>query len=399
MGGKLRHAHTEPSEDSESRRQRIGALFEEYLRDALTAAGFVVEHAEAIHPGVDLIATLRGTTYAVELKSVPVVRRGELRATLAGAILEASAWSRSHGATPVAVVAAPRLSRRAVADLTSYASRVAPEVPIVLLSFGESPKVIGDEGLRSALEGSDPVETNEADTTASKSASLFSDLNCWMLKVLLAPGIEPSLLDAPRTPVASSSELAEVAGVSQPSAWRFLRALEQEGYLRPSPHYALQRTGDLLMRWSQSVPQPKSMNAVWLLPRGDHAKQLEEALRRVGAPSSKRRGHRGCLALFAACSALGLGHARGAVTHLYLEDVGDMKALGLAAAADGEQPHVVVQSPTMPEAVFRASVAVGGVPTADVVQCWLDARNHRARGREQADYLWKTALSDAVREK
>ena len=64
--------------------------------------------------------------------------------------------------------------------------------------------------------------------------NLFSDLNQWMLKVLLAPEIPEHLLSAPRGEYRNASELAAAARVSKMSAHRFVQQLQERGYLEAS---------------------------------------------------------------------------------------------------------------------------------------------------------------------
>ena len=51
---------------------------------------------------------------------------------------------------------------------------------------------------------------------------LFTDLNQWMLKVLLAPELPSPLLSAPRGGYQNASELARAAGVSVMTAYRLV---------------------------------------------------------------------------------------------------------------------------------------------------------------------------------
>ena len=71
-----------------------------------------------------------------------------------------------------------------------------------------------------------PVRRQKLPTPGS--AYLFSDLNQWMLKVLLAPLIPEELLRAPRREYRNAPELAVAAEVSVMSAFRFVRILRQE---------------------------------------------------------------------------------------------------------------------------------------------------------------------------
>src|SRR5258705_12144136 len=63
---------------------------------------------------------------------------------------------------------------------------------------------------------------------------LFSDLNQWMLKILIGQNLPESLLSIPRGEYRSGRQLAEAGGVSAMSASRFLRQLSSEGFLDES---------------------------------------------------------------------------------------------------------------------------------------------------------------------
>ena len=65
-------------------------------------------------------------------------------------------------------------------------------------------------------------------------SDLFSDLNQWMLKILLGQNLPESLLSVPRGEYRSGRQLAEAVGVSPMSASRFLRQLSSEGFLDES---------------------------------------------------------------------------------------------------------------------------------------------------------------------
>jgi hypothetical protein len=130
------------------------------------------------------------------------------------------------------------------------------------------------------------------------SGQLFSDLNQWMLKVLLAPEIPDGLLSAPRGQYRNASQLARAANVSVMSAFRFVQQLQREGYLHESaPYLSLVRREDLLGRWQAlSVRSIREVPMRFVLP-GDVQAQLRKLL----------SSGRACLALFAAADALKLG--------------------------------------------------------------------------------------------
>ena len=45
---------------------------------------------------------------------------------------------------------------------------------------------------------------------------------------------------------------------------------------------------------------------------------------------------------------------------------------------------------------FGAAVKVDGLPVSDVLQVWLDVSAHPARGREQADVIYRRVIKPMV---
>jgi hypothetical protein len=83
-----------------------------------------------------------------------------------------------------------------------------------------------------------------------KASDLFSDLNQWLLKVLLASELPVHLLNAPRASYRHGSALAEAARVSVMGASRFLRRMREEGFLENSAQaFRVVRCGELFRRW------------------------------------------------------------------------------------------------------------------------------------------------------
>ncbi len=145
--------------------------------------------------------------------------------------------------------------------------------------------------------------------SAPPRADLFSDLNQWMLKVLLAPELPDHLLSVPRGRYRNASQLASAAKVSVMSAFRFVQQLRHEGHLHESDAYLrLVRRRELLTRWqSVSLRRAREIPMRFLL-RGNPRKELQRML----------ASGRACLALFAAADALGLGFVEGVPPHVYV---------------------------------------------------------------------------------
>ena len=216
---------------------------------------------------------------------------------------------------------------------------------------------------------------------------LFSDLNQWMLKVLLAPEVPEQWLAAPRGVYRNASELAKAANVSQMSASRFIRQLEAEGYLDKSVRpFRLVRRADLFQRWQASGlrASPREMHMVFMLggPIESHLRQL--------------KSNDACLALFAAADALKLGHVSGVPPHIYGPrwDRLDPNVWPVFPAA--AKPDFILREARAHQSVFRGIVRPDGVPVCDAIQVWLDVSRHPSRGVEQAELIYRKVLSPII---
>jgi hypothetical protein len=105
-----------------------------------------------------------------------------------------------------------------------------------------------------------------------------------------------------------------------------------------------------------------------------------------------------CIGLFAAAELLGFKFVHGAARHLYLErlDADVLKQLGLSLENAGAHPDLYIRIPENKEAVFRPVVRHEGVPVADILQVWLDVSSHPARGKEQAEQIWRRVLAPSI---
>jgi len=380
------------------------------IRDIFRKGGWKVERQVRRRSAKyvpDLVVSRGNARFAIEVKMVSDARRDRLIPMFAMAALQArkhvheiEAVDAHRPARPLAVVVSSRMPESIVDHLQVFAADFASDV-----AFG----AIGLDGFRYF---SDPAlgklnarpESRPRDAAvASQSVNWFSDLNQWLLKVLLAPRIPEELLAAPRGQYRNVSELAKAAGVSVMSAFRLVRQLEIANFLEAdSGRLRLVRIEELMERWQGANQRPRlEYPARWILGAA-RADRLLEAVREYmrqadqpkrKGPAAKRPGV--CLGLFAAAERLGLGFVHGASPHLYVEsrDLGVLRQLGLAPAQHGEPADVMVRLAPRSQSIFRSSVQVDGVPVADVIQVWLDVHNHPARGRQQAHEIRRRVLA------
>lgn len=352
--------------------------------------------------GADVVARQGKKIYVFELKASSEARKDRAIPLISQAILEAqrAAGQISDRAIPVAVLASGHVSDSLAEDIKDFAVRNAPDVGVGVIDAGGFRRFVG-HGLEALdAERSGIIETTRKEVSAG---NLFSDLNQWMLKILLCRSLPDSLLSAPRGHYENASQLAEAAGVSLMSAFRLVRQLSEEGFLEGRSGLRLVRTEELLERWLRSSHyRVQETPARWIL--SGEKNRFHAALRsyagrtatgRLGRKQAGRLPPRLCLGLFAAAEVLGFKFVHGVEPYLYIEriDQGALRELGLSLETAGREPDVFVRVPKYPEAVFRAAVERDGVPASDILQVWLDVSNHPTRGKDQANLLRKRVLS------
>jgi hypothetical protein len=367
---------------------RAGGNFENLLADVFRKAGWQVSRPTT-DDRVDLILSGRDQRYVVELKVSSEGRSDRLIPMLSQAILQAQAAARQFPdhVVPLAVVAAKRIPEPVAERLKHL------------------------EGLRSfvgpGLEGLDakPSRRRAGPVASRRLPDLFSDLNQWMLKILLGQLLPESLVSVPREPIRNASQLAEAANVSVMSASRLVNRLSNEGFLdEDRDHLHLVRVEELLERW---LPANRKMSrdipARWVLKRdlehifasiAQYARESAAGVQPTRRTEVSKARPPCCVGVFAAADLLGLGLVRGVPPHIYLErlDSGILQRLGLSVEDAPIRPDVYIRVPSNKEAVLRAVVLRDGVPVSDVVQVWLDASVHPARGRAQADEIRRRVL-------
>lgn len=374
------------SKSSQAQRWRVAA---DHLRQILKDQGWRVDdiNSHGFAEG-DFRARRKPFEYSIELKAASEGRVDRLIPLFAQAALQLM-----HGGARkplrLAVVSAPSIRRGAAEQVLDFASQYAPDVAVGLVDF---------EGLRlfrgPGLEDLDAEPRIRRAGTGSRalreSRHLFSDLNQWMLKVLLAPELPDHLLGAPRGVYKNASELAQAARVSVMSAYRFVQQLQDEGYLHESsPSLALVRREQLFGRWQAANDRPGREALMRFVLPGDPRRELQKIL----------RSGRACLALFAAADALHLGFVEGVPPYVYVERLQPSSLASwknLRPCEPGEPPNVVLRQPLVPQSVFRGMVRDAGA--CDVIQIWLDVAWHPARGREQAELIRQRVLDPLIRQ-
>lgn len=331
----------------------------------------------------------RGSRHlAVEIKAAAEGRTDRVIPLLAQAILQAQAYANATpGAQPLAIIYLADASHMLISQVGHFVDNYASSTAVGLVTKS-GVRYFRDPGFElEALNAGPSASSRRRTSPVATQVNLFSDLNQWMLKVLLAPDLPPELLRAPRDRFRTGAEFAQAAGVSTMSASRLLQQLRQEGHLDESaPTLRLVRREELLRRWqAASMRSPLQMPMRFVL-KASVEKQLHRLL--ISDPAKV------CLGLFSAAHALGLGHVSGVPPHVYvprLSRLDDKMWRGLMAMPSGS-PDLIVREAGSPQSTFRGAVMRDGAACADVIQTWLDVANHPARGEEQAELIYRQIL-------
>lgn len=352
----------------------------------------------------DLIAWRKGKKLVVEIKRASEGRRDRVIPLLSQAALEADYYSRNLPDHPlgVAIVGANHIPELLAKEAQQFMGERAPNVAVGLVDL-EGFSSFAGHGLESLNSQRRFANNVSSPKLRARAPQLFSDLNQWMLKVLLAPRIPEMYLSAPRGQYQGASQLAEAAGVSVMSAFRFVNEFSKEGFLESASGFLkVVRSRELLNRW-KAAGQRRLLEIPmrWILNRGRdslaNAVRSYEVFEGLQNPSPESRvpWPRLCLGLFEAAEALGIGFVQGVKPYLYLERVKEdvLKDLGLSGNSSAEQADVYIRVPGNRESIFRGAVRKNGVPISDILQVWLDVGQHPSRGQEQADLIWRRILS------
>jgi hypothetical protein len=380
----MKNAEKSQKSPAAERGQRAVGL----LADIFEQAGWRVER-QPKHQRSELDMIVRdskGVVYAVEVKAAVEGRVDRLLPLFSQAVLQ-SLHGADRAAAPLAVVAAPKISQGAAEQILKFAEHYAPNTAAGVIDF---------EGLRlfrglhlETLNAAAP-KSSIAAKSRRVSGHLFSDLNQWMLKVLLAPEVPEKLLSAPRERYRNASQLAENARVSIMSAFRLIQQLQHEGYLSEfDPYLSLVRREDLFRRWQASAVRSVKEIAMRYLLKGDPRVQLRKII----------NSGRSCLALFAAAEALKLGFVEGVPPYIYVERIRppDLALFkNLRQCEPGEPPDLILRQAPAPESVFSGLVRANGMNACDVLQVWLDVSSHPSRGREQADLIHRKVIGKLI---
>ena len=312
------------------------------------------------------------------------VRITDLLGRLALAAIQWEAASKDLPGLPVIVVAGPRIGKKAVNAAEEFVSEHMPNLDWGLVD-GQ-----GTVRIRARALGLDVSEFTVPVRTASSvrhNKILFSDLNRWMLKILLLREAPPEMWGGPREKPGTPTDLHRIARVSTETAHRFVRTFEEQDLLRRTRKgLKLVRIEALLETWMAAarLGPPERIPASWLMNKElrleDVFPSKDEAPVLVGG--------------FEACRRYGLLHTDSPTLEVHVggnwrSEVNDW---GIEFS-DAAQADVILLDSTYPRSIVGGAVPDDDLPRVDIIQAGLDVIHAPSRGLEQAQLIMENVLS------
>jgi hypothetical protein len=359
------------------------------------------------HHPQNLIIEKPGLRYIAAFKSASDGKRGRLLPLLSMAILESkTAANAQTNLRPMAVVMAPHIEENVAEEISKFVLAHASDVAIGVVDYYGLRRFWG-EGLQN-LDSKRPPDFHQKVFKSNDAVSnIFSDVNQWLLKVILGQRLPEQIINVPRGEFRNASQLSHLANVSVMSAFRLLRQLENEGFLDVSASSPrLVNIERMLSRWQSAMLKPqKEFLCRWLIRGGNEEKLMNSIrdYRKLAGDDGMdgkfmiERQPRLCLGGSVAASLLGFGHVSGIPPLLYVERISVelLRRLGLARIEDSRPADVLVKIPPFKESLFRPAVVRNDIFVSDILQTWLESSMNPVRGIEQAGLI-KTRLLDRM---
>jgi hypothetical protein len=331
--------------------------------------------------GADILgADEHGARFVTQVKRLQGSNRADkLKGAAAMAVL---ALQRAHpDAHPLVVLIVDRLGASAVDQLGEYLHEVAPDI-----GWGVFDTHGGARLSIPRLDLAVNVEPDIASPAPTKSTPpLFSDLNTWMLKLLLMRRAPTWAWTATRQECRNARALHLAADVSGATAHRFVKAMGDADFLRRDRRgLQLVRVETLLRMW-RSVHQSQPPALIEVRPLFEfnaHALGTTLAGGRVAIGGQSAAEH------------FTLAHATHGRRTIWVEADLDaaLEALDVVPVEPG-RGELWIGRPRLVESCFRARVIEGGMAFVDPCELMLESSIDPTRGFEQAEYIAKRILA------
>ncbi len=366
-------------------KREIESIVERILAEVVP--GFVAQplHLGPQPSGCDLVARVGDRQIMVAVKAVSLSVVEDVLARLSMGALEVGRMAEGQNAVPMVAVMVPALGRKVVHAAVDFMARHMPHVGWAVLDRAGNARVAVP---KLGIDLDRRIARVASMKPGRSSVRLFSDLNRWLLKVLLLKDAPVGLWGGPRQPILSGHDLGQVASVSAEMVRRFMNAFEKRDFLRQTAKgLHIVRRSALLDLW-----------------RGDDALDVHPGMpvRRVmGAPGSlaelsEMAGFSDSVVVagFEACRLLGVLHTMVSMpveVHAIAPVAQILERFELEQCASPNAEFWLLPSSHL-KSIQRGSVQREGLQVVDAFQAAFDVLRHPARGHEQSDYVLREVL-------
>jgi hypothetical protein len=353
---------------------------------ALALPGCFFEPAAEAENGPKFIAVCPPSKFAVEVDSVIALRTADVLGRFAVAVLEARSREPRDGPLPFVAVILPRLGAKMVRAVHEFLSRNAPEISWALVDplGGLHANIVRPPLDVLVVERSAPRRPSAERRSASRSTP-FSDLNRWMLKILLLRDAPSHRWSGFRGKVKNPTHLSRVAEVSVETAHQFVRTFAERDFIRTDAgDMKLVRKRELLEAWLAEERQAS--------PVRSYVRTIDGGSFDLARLSHST--HVAAVGGFEACRRHGVLHTAPGIPMILAE--GPPPALvgewDLDYCSEREAQVSLVET-RHKASVFRGVEKTDGVPVVDLLQAALDVAPMPGRGFEQAELIVEEILS------
>jgi hypothetical protein len=258
--------------------------------------------------------------------------------------------------------------------------------------------------LSSSILSSSSISSSSSSSLSSSKIKLsFSDIDQWLIKVLLLSPVDIALQfwGGPMGYAENAFQLSKLAGVSQMPANLWAKAMEYSGYLKRigRKNMVPLRIEALIEEWigryrfsDNNIYPFRSMFRV-----SNYDAFIGELFEEIRLNSDKL-GELG-IAAHQACKLHEVKHSSAKSIHIYCrEDIHNVaKILKLVPSEEEQKADLFLVEPKYPKSVFGGVLKKKEIPVCDILQCYLDLYHLPDRGREQAAIVHENIISRIIR--
>lgn len=319
---------------------------------------------------------------AVELKRLPTVRLTDILGFQARNALEARRLFPGRTGLALLAISLPRVTDATRDAVARFMGTYAPEMGWALVGDeGRTVLVVPEIGVE--LDTTSPRRRGRA-VPSPRAHPLFTDRNCWLLKILLLQDAPTGLWGGPRGAIRNPGDLRRIGACSPATVSRFLAAMKEARFLSgDSSHLAVVRREELIRQWitHRATGPAARIPTRWLYGRIASVADLARSM-------AAKAGIQYAVGGYAACELLGVLHTTSRGIEVYFDGAVDQLVdEWRMEPCDARDADVVLVAAGKTRSILAGAVERHGLRCTDVLQAAVDVGGDPAGGRDQADYI------------